>query len=432
MSGDGIVPKVLQAAWGLGRGAVFADLAGARVRGHAAQGADVVLVAELVDPLDREPRRVGAVAVDHGDRRRAQAHDRALALGHVGRVALDELQRERAGGALLVLVPADVGRDELALVVDRRREDDRGRVADARGDVLDLRAGDELLLPVRDLGALEHRDDLVDVQRGDLTRAVLGREERGVLAGRVAHVALERLADARERVLLAPLAGDQHAVLARTAEQDHRVGVRAADLPLLVDRGGEVAERLAGLRVGLEALVEDGDVDALVHRGDLVGVVVAVQQRELALLGLAELVLRILRQHQVRLLAVLADAEAGDLVDGDEPHEQRELQAVGDRLGTARDRRRRRGADLLGPDVESGNHPEERSELHCAYPSCMPRRAGCASPDEMPGLALLWLTGQPGCPDGFRSERGELCLSLKYLSSVDKQAKNKGLQHEKS
>ncbi len=201
------------------------------------------------------------------------------------------------------------------------------------------------------------------MQRRDLAGAVPDGEDRIVPARRVVYVATELLVDDRERVLLAPLGCDEYPVLRRAAEQQQRVGVGAADAQLLEHGGEHLAERLAGLRAGLEAVVEDGDVDALAERGHLVRVVVAVQQRELVLVVLADLVLRVVDQHQVRLLAVLADAGTRDLVDREETHEEQELQAVADRLGRAGDRHRADVADLLGLHFKAGNRPDNPEKL---------------------------------------------------------------------
>lgn len=375
------------------------DLAGRGVLSDPAHGRAVGRVAVLVDRLDREHLgRVHAVAVDRRHLVGGQAHDRSRALRQVGRVALDELHRERT---VVVLAPADVGRHDLTLAVELRGDDHCRLVADRGRDVLDVDIREPRRLPLRHDAVLEHVHDLVHVQAGHLSGAVLDGEDRRVLHAGVAHVTLEVLVDDHERAIGSPLVGGEHAIRGRAAEEQQRVRARAAHLAVREDRVAEAVERLAHrTALGIEASVEQADVDLPSERRDLVGVVVAFQHCEVASVLAVELVLRVLDQDQVRALAVLADAEARDLLDRQQAEEQGELQADADGLGRPGDRHGGGVLELLRTNVKAGDLPGQLGQVH-GFPLIAPQGI-VASPDNAPGSAVSLAIRPAGC-QGFSS-----------------------------
>ncbi len=308
----------------------------AHVAAHLRVVLDVVVEVAGLQALD------ATVAVDGRDRVARDAHHGSGGLGQVGGPLGHGDQREGVlGRVVTLLVPGHVGRDQVGIaVLADGREDHGRRVTHGEADLHDLAAVELVLVPGRDGGGLEVIDDLIDVQGGDVAGPVLRGDEGVVLRGRKAHVAVQDLVDDLEGVLGTPLAGDEYAVRGRAPDQEHDVGLdlRAEDLATLEERVEQLAERLGHDAVGVEALVEGGDVHAVVHRRDHVAIgVLADRQLRRLLLGQRDAGAG--EKHEMHLAGGV-DADHRDLgrVEAQQIHER--VQRLGEDLVGAGDAHR--------------------------------------------------------------------------------------------
>lgn len=242
-------------------------------------------------------------------------------------------------------IPVDDSRNELAPAALNRCEDDRVvHVVDREREVLDLVDPTQVLRgPDHTLTSFEVGLDLIDSCREDLLAVELSCDH-DVAADNPEHLntGVNRGLNHDDRVRASVAACAQHA-LAVAREQEHGVRGRAEHVPIdhkhCLD---EVLKSLVGLPVDLDACVPRRDHGAAVHVRDERGVVVPGQEQldsvhlgdrahnrgEVALLrGLAGV-----REDQVRVLAVITDAEADDPGRAQSPHSDLFDRELGDLL----------------------------------------------------------------------------------------------------
>jgi len=365
------------------------------------------------------------VATDDDVRLRADAHRRrgpTAELDRLDRVLLVELEAEVRVAALR-LVPAHRGRDELAHALLARGHDDRLRLVDRQADALDRVADGQLLLVPHgdDAVLLEGTHDLRDVRREDAIAAHERRVHR-VTADDVEllDATVHGSRELGQRTVDAVATHDERA-LARATEQQERARLGRGPADLLAvpveHRAREVAERLAVVVVRHEVLVEARDVDPVLHRRDEGEVVVVGQEQARGLLlrqrhrRVADGVAVHVRDRDVELHAVAADA-------GGEDVGRIERALTEGRLDRGRDH-------LLGPHGAHENH------VLAIDLDGLRTDAGLAGEQVVLHLSFFpfphVLPAQPYAkrvtPLTFMSELGEVCLSVKNVSSILRLAK---------
>lgn len=377
------------------------ELALGRLLDEAREG--LVAPGVVVDGGAGRADRLGAVvAVAGRDEARGDALGSGHALGQVRDGLLGVELHAELPAAVAVLVPDDRGRDEPALVVVRRGQDDRVALVHLEREILDLLDVELGLGPDRGRLLGEHLRDVLDADGVDRGGPLLGGDQGLPVHDIEDRDAVERHLDLGERALLAVAAGEQRADARARVQQQGRGGRGGvAELALLEDPGAEVAVGLPVALVDLGALVERDDVDAVVHRRDERLVVVAVQV-DLGQVGRVDLRLaRGVRDgHQVGVRAVLGVAVGHDpevrlvaVVDG-------LADQLGDLLLRADDADHR-GVGVLGvvesADVEAGLATGRLDELHVESP--VPHRASVVLPPrKRSGLAVSLAFRPAGMP----------------------------------